>query len=177
MERYWFALLTVSFLTSCTSEASVPVRGDEPIQTDQLTYFAEVDRRDPRRPSYSFHVHVTVRNRSTSTIYLARCSPSDRTPIYRLQRESQGDSLDTAYNRAWACTGHDQPIVLPPVEARFMILHFQGPNLWEGRTGEPHGVPTGIHRLYFEAGTCPEVFSCRLPEDAVHSNAFSVLLG
>lgn len=158
-------------LCACTRPAEpVLQRGDEPIQTDHLEYTAR-SQRDRSFPKYTFTLVARLENRSPAPIYLARCASNSPHPIYWLGRIAQEDTLDTSYNRAWACVGHDQPIVVEPRQVRMDTLHLSGPNMADGHTQVPHGSPTGLHRLYYEAGSCPEILECRL---AVGSNIFRV---
>lgn len=163
-------------LCACTRPAEpVLQRGDEPIQTDDLEYTARQSQRDRfPDPEYAFTLVARFENRSPAPIYLARCASNSPHPIYWLERIAQEDALDTSYNRAWACVGHDQPIVVEPRQVRMDTLHLSGPNMVDGHTGVPHGSPTGLHRLYYEAASCPGMVECRLPADAVGSNVFRV---
>lgn len=164
------ALLCVS----CGREdTTLPPRANEPLQTDQRTYVARA-RRAGHLTEYNFSLVARLTNNTADTIYLNRCGPSDSHPIYWLERLADSDTLDTMYNRAWACVGHDQPFVLFAGEVRVDTLALRGPNLVDGRTGVPHGEPEGPHRVYYEAASCADFLRCELPRRAIGSNIFLI---
>jgi hypothetical protein len=109
-------------------------------------------------------------------VYLARCYPESPHPVYGVGVVDSSDSRGAAYNRVWACVGHNRQIPLRPGQARTDTLRLIGPNVVDGRTGQPRGAFVGRMRLFYEVQTCPGDGACRLGQEAGASNAFAVEL-
>jgi len=146
------------------------------LRTDADAYVARYEGGEGSYRQYGFTVVARVENRGGSSVYLARCYPDSRQPIYGVSLVEPGDRWGAAYNAAWACVGHDRQIRLRPGEARTDTLHLRGPNAFDGRTGEPFGSLVGRMQLHYEVQTCRGDGACRLGEDAGASNVFTVEL-
>ena len=103
--------------------------------------------------SYGFTLIARYENRSADSLYLDRCGPGDRTPMFGVEAVTDS-TQDAAYDRVWACTGHDFPIVVAPHAVRLDTLQIEGPNEYDGKTNAPLGVFEGEFRLIYTVGPC-----------------------
>jgi hypothetical protein len=89
-------------------------------------------------------------------------------------RSSQG----IAYNAAWACVGHDQPIRVDPGATRTDTIRVRGPNGFDGITHRPiDPIVEGTFRLQFVVQSCRSEGDCPISNEALtHSNEFVVRL-
>ena len=102
--------------------------------------------------SYSFTLVATYRNPTTDTLFVSRCRPRDPIPMYGI--EPFPDTTEqAAYDRMWACVGHESPIVIPPHTTRVDTLPIEGPRMWDS-TGAPLGKLDGEFRLVYDASRC-----------------------
>lgn len=149
---------------------------DKPLKmvTDHQVYTAtQVGGPIPFR-SYSFRAIVKTTNRGDEEIYLARCSPQSREPIYGVEHLEPIDEWGSAYNPAWACVGHDNQFELQPGDTRTDTILLTGPNAANGITKEPYGRLDGIMRISYEVQGCRGDGACQ--GGRVHSNPFRVRL-
>jgi len=149
-------------------------REDQLLQTDKTEYTARYTggNGSPRR--YSFQVVTRFHNTQPNRVYLARCYPTSPTPIYGVEAVDPSDRWGAAYDPAWACVGHEDPIAVAPGATRVDTLRLTGPTSTDGRTGEPYGVLTGVFRIGYSVHTCRREIGCELPNAGV-SNTFRVV--
>ena len=167
-------LLLPLLLAGCSLLSdSEPSSEQLPLHTDQTAYVAQQER-GGSHPSYGFEVVTRFVNLTTRTVYLARCAPNSPYPIYSVELVDQEDEWGAAYNPAWGCSGHENPIAVAPGATRTDTLHLTGPTIWswDGR----HGVLEGRFRLRYRAMSCRAEAGCVLPGDVARSNTFEVTL-
>ncbi len=141
-------LLSCIALSGSASLAQVP----SPLQLDHTQYTASCVERRGNTCSYGFAVIARYENRTTDTLYVSRCYPTDPTPVYGV--ETVNDTADAAYDAVWACVGHDSPIVIAPHAARVDTLRLEGPNEFDGKTNAPMGKLDGEFRLLYKVSSC-----------------------
>jgi hypothetical protein len=142
------------------------------LHTDQTIYIAQQER-GGSHPSYGFQVVTRFVNLTTRTVYLARCYPDSPYPLYSVELVDPEDEWGAAYNGAWACVGHENPIAVAPGSTRTDTLHLTGPNFWSW-DGQHDGVLEGRFRLRYRAKSCRAEIGCELPGDVARSNTFEV---
>jgi hypothetical protein len=156
-----------------------PVRGTEPVQTDSVAYTATLLGGEGSYRTYAVRVVARYTNRTPGPVYLARCYPSSPTPIYGLGLVGDttgGGTWGSAFNPAWGCVGHENPIEVAAGSTRTDTLILRAPNAWDGVTKGPFGRLDGRLRLAYGVQTCRPEAQCRLPADSGVSNAFDVLV-
>lgn len=129
---------------------------------------------------YGFRILARFVNRREVPVCIERCSSRDESPIYGV-RYAGPDSLTgplgtrtaSAYDVAWACVGHDHPIVVPPGTVRTDVLEVSGPNTWE-TYGARMGREEGPFQLHYLAGECSAEPGRLLPERERTSPVFVV---
>ena len=174
------AIITLLALLVCSGcdTFTERLRGDSVVQlhTGRAQYTAHYERGEGNYRQYGFDVVATFDNQSDRTVYLNRCYPDSRNPTYGVRRaDGKGEWENRpAYNPVWACVGTKNPIAISAGETRVDTLHLEGPNGWDGVTGEPHGVMEGRFHLHYEASSCPEPVGCELADSLALSNAFEV---
>lgn len=146
-----------------------PERGARALQTNQTRYVTEQLTRGSHA-TYGFEVITTFQNPLAESIYFSRCFPDSPHPIFRL--ESIGGTVGSAYNRLWACIGHERFIVVLPGGTRVDTLHLRGPSVF-GSGDEKAGLQ-GRFRLFYEGHTCPAHYGCQAPDSLLYSNTFEV---
>lgn len=121
-----------------------------------------------------FTLVMTYTNSTDATIYLSLCNPDDTYPIYGILGPTNEES---AYNRVWACAGHDRAIKVSAGEKRVNTLEISGPNVWD-ETGKPFaGAFEGRLQISYDAYTCADEYeACALPDEVATSNLFEVRL-
>ena len=135
-------------------------RPEGALRTDQSSYTAvSISGEPPVGGRYAFQVIATFENRLPRTLYLARCYPDSRLPVFGVVMEPDGGS---AFDQVWACVGHDQQIAVRPGETRTDTLYIQGPNGWDGRTGVPFGLLEGRMRIQYYPQSCRGDGECRV---------------
>lgn len=149
-------------------------RSGEPLQTDRLLYDARLVEGEGNFERYGFDVVVRFTNSTDQPLYLQRCYPDSRTPIYGVSPADAGAGVESAYDAVWACVGHDRQFVVGPGAARLDTLHILGPNSWDGRTHESRGALEGRFRLTYDIQVCGGASYCPAPRSASMSNAFDV---
>lgn len=144
-------------------------------QTDQSTYTTQLKENLP--PAiYGFTIIATFENRTDQTIYLSRCDPNSRQPIYGLKLLNAEESDRSGYSWFYACAGHNHPIAVRPGSVRIDTLHISGPNSWDHFTKESSGVLEGKFQLGYDVLTCRSGDGCDLPDSLSQSNEFEVRL-
>ena len=155
-------------------EIRSPLPTDGSLKTDRNTYTASCQGKGYDKRC-KFTVVMTYTNSADATIYLSLCNPDDTYPIYGVLGLTNEGS---AYDRVWACAGHDRAIKVLAGENRVDTLEISGPNVWDGKTGKPFGsVLEGRLQVRYTAYTCAEESaSCSLPDELATSNVFEVRL-
>ncbi len=95
-----------------------------------------------------------------------------------LSDDSTNITEGSAYDRVWACVGHESPIVIAPRATRVDTLRIEGPNIFDGNTKAPEGMLEGDFRLVYEVGTCHREgeAKCLLPLEERSSGVFRVTI-
>ena len=148
------------------------------LRVDQTAYHAtciSVPKGEACR--YRFTLVARYENRAAVTLYLYRCRPGDRTPKYAIAAIPDSTE-DSGYDRFWPCVGGVPPIVVVSRATRVDTLLVEGPNISDGKTGEPLGRLEGEFRLIYEVGTCPRSGDapCLLPLEQRRSAVFQVTI-
>jgi hypothetical protein len=144
--------------------------------TDRDEYVATYISGEGAYSHYGFTVVARVQNHSPDPIYLARCYPESPHPIFGIELVDRSDPWGAAYDRVWACVGHDQDIRLRPGEVRIDTLQIGGPNAVAHVSQEPLGTLSGNMRLRYQVQSCRGDGDCLLPGDIGASNLFTVSL-
>ena len=181
ISRFVFVLtlLLGALLGGCSSPPAEERDTSSPVLTDKTLYIARPEFADCAEPGcpYAFTVEASYTNHSDRPLYLARCYPDSPTPIYGVRLVALGGEDEAAYNPIWACVGHDEAIEVLPGEARTDTLRLEGPNAFDGDTGESYGALEGEFQLNYQVQICPEEdLSCGLIYAAGRSNLFEVRL-
>ena len=117
------------------------------VATDRVAYVAGHVRGEGDHAEFGFTLRLSVTNIGTGTVFLPRCRADDTTPSYGISLVRYRDDIGAAYNPTWGCAGHSNNIRLDPGQRRSFDLRIQGPNMWDGHTGQPLGVLEGEMRL------------------------------
>ncbi|HEV2736369.1 MAG TPA: hypothetical protein VGV85_16105 [Longimicrobiaceae bacterium] len=161
-------------LAGCTSVLE-PGAEDAALATDRTSYVARYQQGQGSYRQYGFTLVASFENRTGEPVYLERCYPHTPIPVYGVELAGgAGGAPESGFDPAWACVGHDSPIVVQPGDTRVDTLRIRGPNSWDGRTGAPSGSLEGTFRLVYPAGSCRDVIRCPLPREARSSNEFEV---
>jgi hypothetical protein len=146
-------------------------QSDGSLTTDATNYVAM------RIPSplarYRFTVITDFQNRGADPVYLGRCTPNSRTPLFGV-RMADGSPTRSAYDRMWPCVGHDMQFEVLPGAVRTDTLFVEGPNMFDGRTNVAEGNTEGTFRLSFEVQAARGDGAKRMPDSVSRSNAFTV---
>ena len=143
-----------------------------PLTTDRDEYTARYLDGRPPFDRYGFTLVAQFHNRTSDSLYLARCYPDSPEPLYGV--EAVGDSGEAAYSPIWACVGHDRAIQVGPGETRTDTLSLSGPNGWTGQR-VPDGELAGRFRLGYRVQQCPqETFECGILDPLTLSEPFEV---
>ncbi len=139
-------------------------------RTDASSYVATFIRSARTYQEVGFTIIAQFENQSGATVYLNRCKPNSRHPIFSIELvEPQGRS-GVAYDRLWACVGNNRPIEVRAGTVRIDTLRLTGPNsLYRG---VPQGVFEGQFRLVYNVQSCWQEGGCSLPRQ--YSNVFAV---
>jgi len=163
-------------LAGCSLGADFePSTDDLPLRTDQTVYIAQ-EQQGGFRPIYGFDLVAQLENKTGRTVYLARCYPNSLHPTYGVELLGQEDDGGAAYNAAWACVGHENPIAVAPGATRIDTFHIAGPNAWPSGSSQHFGVLEGWFRLGYQAQFCRAQTGCDLPDSLARSNEFEVQL-
>jgi hypothetical protein len=153
-----------------------PVRDNAQFQTDTTIYFARYVRGEGTDRQFGFTLLSRFMNATQDTLYLARCFPDSAYPVYGIEMANPPDRWGAAYNAAWACVGHESPIIVLPGATRVDTLQITGPNAWDGPTKQPFGALEGQFRLHFRFQYCRREVGCNAPAELGRSNWFQVVL-
>ena len=166
-------LLISVLLSGCSLSGDTATEpSDLSLRVDQSSYVAVSQRTEPPL-TYTFNLVAQFENSSERTVYLARCYPDSPNPIYGLELVGQEDEWGAAYNRAYACVGHENPIAVGPGETRTDTLMIAGPNSF---ADGPRGVLEGQFRLFYQAQSCRAEVGCDIPFLPGSSAEFEVQL-
>ena len=175
--------LTLGCLTllACGASSHLPANHPEPrghtITTDATDYVARPLGGFGRRQRYHFFVISRFENRGSQSVYLGRCLPDSDEPLFTLviaDSTATDPRSGSAYSTVWGCVGHDRQFEIRSGAVRIDTLEVQGPNSFDGRTGEPFGRLEGKLRLYFVVRRVPGEDVPQLPLSESVSNIFSV---
>jgi hypothetical protein len=128
------------------------------LQTDSSAYTARA-----HEFGIKFRIVARYENRAGGPVYLGRCTPRSP-PIYYIH-SLRGDEVVGQ----WSCVGTD-PIRVKAGEVRIDTLRIESPQ------GSWRVVPEPRFTLRYEAGSCPDIISCPLPDSARVSRPFTVRL-
>lgn len=156
-----FAAFCLASSTGCAGARS-PAKPESScknctLSTDALSYVATpiVGEGALVHKRYHFTLISRFENRSRESVFLATCNPDSKEPLFTVVGVDSATAFDSAtepaYATVWGCVGHDRQIEVGPGLVRIDTLEIQGPNSFNGHTGEPHGKTEGTFRLYFEA--------------------------
>jgi len=132
-------------------EGPAPARRGEPVQTDKLEY--EGRRIGPPASGFEFTIVADYRNPTSDTLFIENCGPGSTRPIYQIIPSSGIESVESAFDPAWACVGHDEQLALAPGAVRVDTFMISGPTGFSAITLEPHGFFEGWWRLTYFVGT------------------------
>lgn len=144
------------------------------LTTDRTEYTATPLEGEGDYRVYGFRVVARFTNWSGAPVYLDRCHPRDPRPMFGVRLRTGAPGLQSGYDPAWACVGHDDPIVVRPGATRTDTLLIRGPNAWDGSTAQPLGVLEGEFQLTYTARTCRSDTGCELPDGMSASSPFRV---
>lgn len=144
------------------------------IDTDRLEYTAVYLEGEGAYRVYGFPVVARFTNWTGAPLYLDRCRPDDPRPMFGVRLASGAPGLQSGYDPAWACVGHESPIVVRAGETRTDTLLVRGPNGWDGRTSQPLGVLEGEFQLVYGVRTCRSETGCPLADENSRSSPFRV---
>lgn len=134
------------------------------ICTDKETYVSQKAEIGNARV---FTIVARFENKSQFPVHLRRCRPDSPTPIYSFRLLDSDDSWGSAYNHAWACTGHSRHILVPAGASRIDSIRVRGPNVFQNN--QVLGLLSGNHQIVYEVTPC-----CGAEERLVYSNMFVV---
>lgn len=141
------------------------------LSTDESAYVARCT--DDSFRDCTFTLEATYHNRTGAPVYLHRCYPDSEYPIFGVP--TLDEAVESAYDPAWACVGHDEHIRVDPGETHVAELEIRGPNSFDGVTDEPFGVVEGAFQLLYDARPCGGESNCdSLPEVLRLSAPFKV---
>ena len=141
--------------------------------TDQAEYTAvPLGPPGPYR-EWEFTLVATLTNPSSRTLYVERCEPTSTAPVFAVVSVPE-TADESAYSRAWACAGHDRPIVVAPRSSRMDHLTIRGPASWTNGEGRPLGALNGRVQLVYVASGCRGFNPCGITPVKPTSNEFVV---
>jgi hypothetical protein len=143
------------------------------VTTDAKKYLGEPFHyaRPWRTYRYRADIVTRIRNRSANSVFLARCYPHDRTPMFELVPVAADESWRN-WGTVWACVGNSNPIEVRPGETRIDTLSIEGPD-GRGSGGEIFGRLDGTFRIGLRAHECQDE-RCGLIDSSRFSNSFEV---
>lgn len=125
---------------------------DGSLMTDATGYVAQLIIGSERPTQYQFTVISRFENPSAAPVYLARCSPDSPHPMYSIGT-ADGSAVQSAYDPAWACVGHDKQFEILPGAARVDTFVVQGPTEFDENTQQAIGVTTGVFRFFLSVAS------------------------
>lgn len=163
-------------LIGCGAEPGPDFEPARSLFTDATSYLAEPVPRSPTPPQYAFSVIARYPNRRPVPIYIDRCTPDARVPLFAVPlADGSGRS---GYNTPPMCVGHDRPFVLAPGAERVDTLLIVGPLGFDRFSGEPIGEVEGAFYLLYVVRLCPsQDGQCPLLSAEPRSAPFTVRLG
>lgn len=140
------ASAAVATLLGCREAPTAPIA--VALELDRDTYVAGALDAQGR---YAFTVIVHYVNRTDGPIYFARCAVDSLTPSHSVP--TAGGVSRSGYDAASACSAFPA-LELRPGDARTDSLLLQGPNAYDGLTGQPLGVLEGDFLLEYQTRRC-----------------------
>ena len=144
---------TLHILVLTVTGPALLAQVSSPLRVDQTKYRASCTEGEGEGCTYRFTLIARYENPTADTLYLDRCTPEDRTPMYGIMVASDSTE-DAAYNPVWGCVGHDYPVVIAPHTTRVDTLKIDGPNVFDGKTNAPMGKLEGEFKLIYVVGSC-----------------------
>jgi|GEM_PF-2189120 len=178
MTRSAFAAVTfASMLASGACDGSPSEPSTEPgVLTDRATYVARHVGGAGIWAEYELEVEATFVNRTNRVVFVHRCTPEWDTPIYGVYRPPQPDeALESAFNAAWGCVGHDEHFAVLPRASRTWTLRIRGPQAREHGTGQVLGALEGAMYLVLPVSYCRDC-NDMVPAELTRSEPFRVTL-
>jgi hypothetical protein len=179
----WLTIFACGQEPQKSPQTTVPPPDDDfVLKTDQDNYSAKYEKTIDGMRVYGFTVIARFENRSQEPAYLDRCRPDTPYPFYSVYAVESREIKESAYNRMWACVGHDNPIVVEPGETRTDNLHFSTSS-WRSDTKTYLGALEGQARLIYGIRFCREQprvddsgrpVKCKRPETYAQSDIFTV---
>jgi hypothetical protein len=172
------AALSAVVLMSCGSPTDRSELASQQVAELRLTTDRDAYTARPLGPpgpyrEFAFKLTARLRNDNDVPVYLDRCTPLDSFPMYGFTADSVGPE-GLGYNRAWACVGHDSPLVVPPHSTRTDHYTIVGPSAFTHGTGVGLGALEGRLQLVYGLLPCPHADSCFREGANVSSNEFTV---
>jgi hypothetical protein len=173
----------LALLTACggrpthatsTSQADVGrAAHDVELRTDARQYVANLAADRPNVLSRRFRVVATVRNATTRSVQLERCTPLAQVPIYGIDMAQPEQGQAAGYGIDWACVDHGAHLQLDAGGTRTDTLDFGGPNT----TGTGVRPPmAGWMRVNYTMMCADVSKSCEGGVRRLYSNPFEVVL-
>lgn len=151
--------------------AAVP--GDRAFRTDSTSYVAT----SLGDGNYLLRIIVQYRNTTPATIYLDRCFPDSPSPEFFVGSVIVADSWGPAWNPAWACVGHNRPIVVAPGTSRVDTIELRAPTAVDHWTQKPFGTFEGWFAVGFRPRSCVSETECAVADDSLRAtNPFRISL-
>jgi hypothetical protein len=172
--RRRFRILCAVALIGCNDSSGLTDLGPVPdgtFTTDATGYVAVRIEGAGSLSRYRFRVVTRFENRTAASLFLGRCFPDTREPLFSVVRAYASDP-ESGYQQIWACVGHDRQFEVRPGEVRTDTLRVEGPNTFDGITQKPLGVTEGRFRLYYDVRSArgdgaPPVAELRLSNEFV----------
>lgn len=149
------AFATLWLAASCrepTSPSATLLRTDSTSYTAVSVGYSQVEVR----------LVTTYRNPTDTAIVLARCTPTTPYPIYDVELVAPSSAEGGGYNGAWACVGHNSPLVVGPGTVRTDTITLHGPSTFDHATAKFVGVIAGRFRISY-GGQYSNEFTITLP--------------
>lgn len=114
----------------------------------------------------TLRIVTQYRNPAAAAIALDRCFPTSPSPIFDVELVTPKSNDGSGYNPAWACVGHDRPIVIGAGETRIDTLVLRGPNAYDPRLARYLGTLEGTFRIGY-GGQRSNEFRVKLPPGGI----------
>jgi len=177
MKRFFVATLSVIAASACGKSPFAISPADVRFAVDRDSYLALAQHTAPALARYEFRVVARLENASATTLYLPRCYPDSRVPLYAVPLADEQSPHSSAYNPVWACVGHDHPIALPSRATRVDTLRVVGPTAVQHGTNIPIGKLEGDFALVLSVSSCPpDATDCPSASALTLRRRFRVLL-
>lgn len=153
-------LLILGGAAACGDSTTSPA--DLLLTTDSASYTAVSIGSD----QVTLKLVMKYRNPTSAPIVLDRCFPSTPYPIYNVELVTPKTGEGAAYAPAWACVGHNNPIVVAAGNTRTDTLVLSGPTGFDSKSGRAIGVLEGTFKIAY-GGQHSNEFRVKLPPGGV----------